>query len=131
MFNTVLFPINQSREASEAALVVIDIVKKYNSRLTLLSVLDPEANTSTMKSESAIVQLLSQAAEMFAQKGIQANTLEREGKPAFIICDVADEINADLIIMGSRGMDLTHEGVTESVTTRVVNLSPCPVLIVP
>lgn len=131
MFNTVLFPINQSREASEAALVVIDIVKKYNSRLTLLSVLDPEANTSPMSSESAIVQLLSQAAEMFAEKGIQANTLEREGKPAFIICDVADEINADLIIMGSRGMDLTHEGATESVTTRVVNLSPCPVLIVP
>jgi nucleotide-binding universal stress UspA family protein len=57
--------------------------------------------------------------------------IEREGKPAFTICDVADEVEADLIIMGSRGLGLTDEGAAESVTNRVINLSPCPVLIVP
>ncbi|MFM6135731.1 MAG: universal stress protein, partial [Sphaerospermopsis kisseleviana] len=57
--------------------------------------------------------------------------LERQGKPAFTICDVADEVGADLIIMGCRGLGLTDEGVNDSVTTRVINLSPCPVLIVP
>lgn len=68
---------------------------------------------------------------MFHQAGVEAELIEREGKPAFTICDVADEINADLIIMGCRGLGLTEEGVTESVTSRVINLSPCPVLIVP
>ena len=44
---------------------------------------------------------------------------------------MADEIGADLIVMGCRGLGLTNEGATESVTARVINLSPCPVLIVP
>jgi nucleotide-binding universal stress UspA family protein len=44
---------------------------------------------------------------------------------------VADEINAHLIVMGCRGLGLTGEGVSESVTTKVINLAPCPVLIIP
>ena len=55
--------------------------------------------------------------------------IEREGVPAFTICDVADEVEADLIIMGCRGLGLTEEN--ESVTSKVINLSPCAVLVVP
>ena len=42
MFKTVLFPFNQSREAREAAEVVANVVKKYGSRLFLLSVLEDD-----------------------------------------------------------------------------------------
>ncbi|NEQ16877.1 MAG: universal stress protein, partial [Moorea sp. SIO3E2] len=38
MFNTVVFPIDSSRESREAAEVVGNIVKKYSSNLYLLSV---------------------------------------------------------------------------------------------
>ena len=136
MFKTVLFPIDQSREAREAAEVVANIVQKYGSRLVLLSVLevrdseDPPSE-EVMASPEAVAQLLSNAQSLFTQQGIQAETIEREGKPAFVICDVADEIGANLIVMGCRGLGLTEEGVTDSVTNRVINLSPCPVLIVP
>ncbi|MEO0828209.1 MAG: universal stress protein, partial [Cyanobacteria bacterium J06642_9] len=58
-------------------------------------------------------------------------TIEREGQPAFVICDVADEINADLIVMGCRGIGLIEDAKAESVTNRVINLSPCPILVVP
>jgi nucleotide-binding universal stress UspA family protein len=58
-------------------------------------------------------------------------TIERSGKPAFTICDVADEINAELIVMGSRGLGLTTEGAADSVAQKVLSLSPCPVLVVP
>ncbi len=137
MFKTVLFPVDQSREAREAAEVVVNIVQKYNSHLVLLSVVEtptaegevPEA--SPMASPEAIAELLKTAQNLFSEQGIQAQTIEREGKPAFIICDVADEIDADLIVMGCRGLGLTEEGASESVTNRVINLSPCPVLIVP
>jgi nucleotide-binding universal stress UspA family protein len=44
---------------------------------------------------------------------------------------VADEVEANLIIMGCRGLGLTEEGASESVTNRVINLAPCPVLVVP
>ncbi|HEY9710680.1 MAG TPA: universal stress protein, partial [Oculatellaceae cyanobacterium] len=40
MFKTVLFPVDQSREAREAADVVVNIVQKYGSRLVLLSVIE-------------------------------------------------------------------------------------------
>lgn len=137
MFKTVLFPVDQSREAREAAEVVANIVQKYGSRLVLLSVLE-ESNeeegasiAETMTSPEVISELLKNAQALFAEQGIDSDTMSRTGMPAFTICDVADEIGADLIIMGCRGLGLTDEGAAESVTNRVINLSPCPVLIVP
>jgi nucleotide-binding universal stress UspA family protein len=135
MFKTVLFPIDQSREAREAADIVANIVQTYGSRLILLSVVeepDLEAPaTSPMVSPEAVAKLLENAQALFSGQGIIAELLERQGKPAFTICDVADEVEATLIIMGCRGLGLTEEGATDSVTMRVINLSPCPVLIVP
>lgn len=135
MFQKVLFPVNDSRESREAAEVVANVVQKYNSQLVLLSVRVPaeseETSQQSMSDHEAIAKLLEGAKAMFAQQGIQTEVMEREGKPAFTICDVADEIDANLIVMGSRGMGLTEEGISDSVTNRVVNLSPCPVLIVP
>ncbi len=136
MFKTVLFPIDQSREAIEAVTVVVNVVQKYDSRLVLLSVVEtPESKqapgSEVMASKDAVEQLLKNAQSLFTQQGIQAEIMEREGKPAFTICDVAEEIEADLIVMGCRGLGLTEEGATDSVTNRVMNLSPCPVLVVP
>lgn len=137
MFNTVLFPVDQSRETREAAETVTHIVKTYNSRLVLLSVVETtstgekSAHGGIMTSEEEVAKLLQFVKSLFAQQGIETEVIERDGMPSFTICDVADEINADLIVMGCRGLGLTQEGATESVTTRVINLSPCPVLIVP
>jgi nucleotide-binding universal stress UspA family protein len=133
MFKTVLFPIDQSRESREAADTVANLVKTYGSRLIVLSVVEPPepGRDADMTSPEAIAKLLETATVLFADLGITAEAIERQGKPAFTICDVADEVEADLIIMGCRGLGLTEEGVAESVTNRVINLSPCPVLIVP
>lgn len=137
MFKTVLFPVDQSRESREAADTVVHIVKTYNSRLVLLSVVETTptgekpADAGMMASGDEVAKLLQGAQGLFAEEGIEAETMEREGIPSFAICDVADEINADLIVMGCRGLGLTDEGSKESVTSRVINLSPCPVLIIP
>ncbi|NES82592.1 MAG: universal stress protein [Moorea sp. SIO2B7] len=136
MFKTVLFPVDASREAREAAGLVTNIVKTYNSRLVLLSVVEKPSQESPeeavgMASTEDVAKLLQGAQALFAQQGIEAEIIEREGMPSFIICDVADELDANLIVMGCRGLGLTEEGATESITNRVINLSPCPVLIVP
>ncbi|MEO0406610.1 MAG: universal stress protein [Cyanobacteria bacterium P01_A01_bin.135] len=141
MFNTVLFPLDQTRESRHAAELVVSLVKAYSSKLTLLSVVEaaeeseameePGGTSSAMASPEAIAELLESARSLFQQAGIEAAVEERQGMPAFVICDVADEINADLIVMGSRGIGLTEEGLSDSVSNRVINLSPCPVLIVP
>ena len=136
MFSTVLFPVDDSRESREAAEVVAQLAKAHGSqRVILVSVLEDAAKGPTrspaMASHDAIVHLLDDAKSLFEDQGLQAEAFERSGKPAFAICDMADEVQADVIIMGCRGMGLTDEGASESVTNRVINLAPCPVLVVP
>lgn len=133
MFKTILFPIDMSPEAHQAANLAIELVKSHQSRLVLLSVVEATQNPDhpQQSSTEAVAALLVQAKETFGQHGIDSETMEREGQPAFVICDVADEIEADLIVMGCRGVGLIEDAMQESVTNRVINLSPCPVLIVP
>lgn len=133
MFKTILFPIDQTRESREAADTVAKLVKTCDSRLYLLSVVESATDEAdgVMTSPEAIAELLQTAKALFANLGVDAEAIEREGKPAFIICDVADEIRADVIVMACRGLGLTDEGAAESVTNRVINLSPCPILVIP
>jgi nucleotide-binding universal stress UspA family protein len=107
----------------ETAAVALQLVQQHGSRLVLLSVV--EAGDE----ESAVAALLQQARGSFEQAGVSCEVLEREGKAAFVIGDVADEINADLIVMGTRG--ITLESDQQSTAARVIQLAPCPVLVVP
>jgi nucleotide-binding universal stress UspA family protein len=123
MFNTVLFPIDQSRQAVETAAVALKLAQEHGSRLVLLSVVEPGQDAG------AVAELLEQAKRRFAEAGMACEVLEREGKPAFVIGDVADEINADVIVMGTRGIAI--ESDQQSTAARVIQLAPCPVLVVP
>ena len=129
MFKTILFPIELTREAREAIQLTADMVKTHQSKLTILSVVETN-DKGVMSSEAQVAKLLQEAKSFFAKRGISAETIEREGIPAFTICDIADEINADLIIMGCRGLGLIdEEAAADSVTNRVINLASCPVLV--
>ncbi|MGF1604421.1 MAG: universal stress protein [Thermosynechococcaceae cyanobacterium] len=131
MFKTVLFPVDQSRESQDAAETVAQLVKFCNSRLIILSVQVEETAETAEPVPNMIDQLLSTAKTAFAEWGIEAETLHKQGQPAFTICDVADELDASVIVMGCRGVGLTEEGMSDSVSNRVINLAPCPVLVVP
>ncbi len=130
MFKTILFPIELTRDAKKAVEISANLVKIHNSKLVILSVVEP-ATQGAMSSEEQVAKLLQEAKSFFAKQGIHAETMEKEGIPAFTICDVADEINADLIVMGCRGLGLIDEdAAAESVTNRVINLASCPVLVI-
>lgn len=129
MFRTILFPIELTREARKAIQLTADMVKTHQSKLSILSVVETD-DDGAMSSEEQVAKLLQEAKLFFAKEGISAETIERKGVPAFTICDVADEINADLIIMGCRGLGLIdEEAAADSVTNRVINLASCPVLV--
>ena len=127
MFETVLFPIDQSREAVETAGKALELARSHNSRLVVLSVVQPER--PEMHDHQAVATLLAEARARFEEAGVACEVLEREGKPAFVICDVADELNVDVIVMGTRGVNLQAE--SGSTASRVIQLAPCPVLVVP
>ncbi len=127
MFETVLFPINQSRQALETAKKTIQLAKSHRSHIILLSVVQPlqeEINDAEI-----VTSFLKKTRELIEHEDITCDVLEKQGKPAFVICDVADDLNVDLIVMGTRGINL--EGDNESTAARVIQLAPCPVLVVP
>ena len=127
VFRTVLFPLDQSRAALDTISTVLQLVQQHGSQLLLLSVVDSES--SAMADAEAVAHLLQKAKNTFSQAGVNCEVIEREGKPAFVIGDVADETEADLIVMGTRGVNL--EGAQTSTAARVIQLAPCPVLVVP
>jgi nucleotide-binding universal stress UspA family protein len=54
----------------------------------------------------------------------------RQGNPAKTILDYAEEINADLIVIGSRGLNSFGEFVLGSVSHNVTQHAKIPVLVV-
>lgn len=130
MFKNVLFPIELNPEARKALEITANMVRIHQSKLTILSVVEEDAQ-GAMASEEQVAKLLQEAKSFFSSQGIQAKTVEKSGVPAFTICDLADEIDADLIIMGCSGLGLIdEEAAKESATNRVINLANCPVLVV-
>ena len=54
-----------------------------------------------------------------------------DAQPARAIADIAREVGADLIIVGTRGYSPMHGVFAGSVTQALLHLAPCPVLAVP
>jgi nucleotide-binding universal stress UspA family protein len=54
----------------------------------------------------------------------------REGDPADAILDVAEEKNADLVIVGNKGMTGAKRFLLGSVPNKVSHHAPCSVLII-
>jgi nucleotide-binding universal stress UspA family protein len=127
MFETVLFPVDQSRQTMETAAVALELARRHGSRLVVLSVVESEEGA--MHDPEAVARLLAEARSSFEQAGVPCEVIERRGKPAFVIGDVADEIDADVIVMGTRGISLDSD--QQSTAARVIQLAPCPVLVVP
>ena len=135
MFDKILFPLDRSLETSHAISLVADLALKYNCETIVLSVIDPgEMEAEALdRLRQQRQQLLQQAADALKKAGLSAvKAITTEGKVAFAICDVADDANVNLIVMGCRGLGLAEdEESTNSVSMRVMQLSPCPVLMVP
>ncbi len=54
----------------------------------------------------------------------------REGDPADAILNVAEEANADLIVVGNKGMTGARRFLLGSVPNKVSHHAPCSVIIV-
>ncbi|CAN5626553.1 hypothetical protein BH23ACT3_BH23ACT3_12630 [soil metagenome] len=75
-----------------------------------------------------------EAAELLAETARRtgltgAETLLLEGAPGPTICDMAEELGAHVIVMGSSGHGGLRRAVLGSVSDHVVRHAPCPVLI--
>ena len=83
---------------------------------------------SNVKSEAE--QSLSRYAAELREKGLEVETLVREGYPASVIVDEAEVQNANLVVIGTHGLSGLKHMLLGSIAERVVQKAPCPVLTV-
>ena len=74
--------------------------------------------------------IVQRAARDAQSKGIEVQTHVREGQPAEVIIDVANQEQADLIVVGSRGLTGIKRYLLGSVSSKVSEHAPCSVMIV-
>ena len=74
--------------------------------------------------------LIEQSVQKLIQAGFTAEAVCQLGKPAEVIMKVASKHHADLIVMGAKGLGAIARFLLGSVSTRVVQHSPCSVLVV-
>ena len=73
---------------------------------------------------------LEEARAFLSGQGIDARYVEGHGDPAAVLVQEAENSGADLIIVGTRGLNFAQRWLIGSVSTKVVQHSPCDVLVV-
>ena len=86
----------------------------------------PEDPADVEARESA----LAEAREYLEGKGITGVYVAGHGNPADVIVQEAEESGADLIVIGTRGLNAAQRVLLGSVSTNVVHHAPCDVLVV-
>jgi nucleotide-binding universal stress UspA family protein len=74
--------------------------------------------------------VLARAAGELGSRGVEVETHAREGEPASVIMEVAQEQNADLIVVGARGLTAIQRFLLGSVSSKLSHHAPCSVMIV-
>lgn len=63
--------------------------------------------------------------------GVQHRVVLQDGNPVDVVLDVATDVSADLVVLGSRGIGGSPALLLGSTSTQVAQLGRCPVAIVP
>jgi nucleotide-binding universal stress UspA family protein len=139
---TILLATDGSKEAQLAATTAADLAEKTNSELHVVTVGPDlplyELTEHPADFEDVLRENRRQAKEMLEQ---QAKRIEesgatvkqthlKEGRAEEEIVEVAEEIGAGLIVMGSRGHGRLRRALMGSVSDAVVRHAHCPVTIV-
>lgn len=82
------------------------------------------------RKEAEAKRLQEEALASLRVRGICAEATICTGNPSEAVLDVAATIKADLIITGSRGLNLAKRVLLGSVSTDILNRATCPVLLV-
>ena len=74
---------------------------------------------------------LQESAKELEEKGLKVTPLLLQGSISETIVDKANQLDADVIIIGSHGHGLLHNILVGSASAGVLKDSPIPVLVIP
>jgi nucleotide-binding universal stress UspA family protein len=141
VFTSILCPIDFSPHAERALGYAIDLARLSGAHLTIVHVLDgllAAASEASGTRDTLLAQTQQEMQELLARiAGGSHHTSERigialvVGEPPEEILKQANECAADLIVMGTQGLEGTERLVFGSTTEHVLRESHVPVLAVP
>ena len=144
MFRSIVVGTDGSDTARKAVQQAIDLAKSVGAAVSVVSAYEPVPQ-SRLREEARqapedlqwlinpredVDATLSSAADVIRDAGLDVETFAREGDPADAILDVAEERDADLIVVGNKGMTGARRFLLGSVPNKVSHHAPCSVLIV-
>ena len=142
MFQNILVPFDLSNQSTRAFKVALDVAKKYQSKVTLLTCLegdawhhkyyDARADKELIKKQSKVTKKHVEKLESIAEKNnISIKTQIISSKS--VVNDIltfAKSRKHDLIVIGSHGRTGFDKVLLGSVANGVSQKTRCPVLIV-
>jgi nucleotide-binding universal stress UspA family protein len=143
-YNHILVPVDESPISYAAIENALSLAKELNANVTIMSVIavDPFVGVDFYKVAPAVTDYFMKAEQnaqlrlkdleaLFIRDNIPVTTKVIHGVSAAEgIITIADEISADLIVMGSHGRTGFKKLVIGSVAQAVLTQSPIPVLII-
>jgi nucleotide-binding universal stress UspA family protein len=144
MFKSIVVGTDGSDTATQAVRQAVDLASAVGAKLELVSAYEPvpaqrlrterrdapEDIQWAISPREDVDTTLEQAAAVAREAGVPATTYARQGDPADAILDVAEEQEADLIIVGNKGMTGAKRFLLGSVPNKVSHHAPCSVLII-
>ena len=136
---TILVPLDFSRSSMEALNYAVELAKSFAATVHLLHVTAPDEAASagaahllrqTADSLMSAREKLAKVHEDHFSSFWPANSHVRSGHPFHEICQQAREIDADLIVLATRGHSGLKRLLLGSTAERVLRFAPCPVLVV-
>jgi len=139
--NKILFPTDFSEAAEKAFENALYLADFHDAELILLHVVDQLHGLTHYEvlalTPMEIVEWIVehahenlQALVKRAKDTVAAKEIVREGKTWDVICKIAIEENADIIVMASQGRTGLSHALIGSVAETVVRHASCPVLVV-
>jgi len=123
----ILVATDGSRFAEAAAVTAASLGQFCHAAVTVASVVTPSHGPERRAIAEEAVQ---RVVEYMKSEGITAEGTVRDGHPAAVIADLAQERNADLIVTGSHGRTGLERVLLGSTSERVLNEAPSAVLVV-
>jgi nucleotide-binding universal stress UspA family protein len=144
MFDRIVVGTDGSETAAEAVRTATGLAKLSGGSLEIVCAYEPvPAERLRLESEGItgdvshavnprqdVQFVLDKAAAVAKKEGVAVVTHPREGEPADAILDVAEENNADLVIVGNKGMTGARRFLLGSVPNKISHHAPCDVWIV-
>jgi nucleotide-binding universal stress UspA family protein len=144
VFRSIVVGTDGSDTATQAVHQAVDLAKAVGAKLELVSAYEPVSQPRLAEERRQAPEdlqwaigpredvdaTLEAAAAIARESGVAVEISPRQGDPADAILDVAEEHDADLIVVGNKGMTGAKRFLLGSVPNKVSHHAPCSVLII-